>query len=88
MGEGGQAYHPFHRFVVLAAGAQQVEESGQKNDLQRHDEQIIQTVQADAKTRDGTEFFTQKFTPNHLHKKKKECKDFFLVITDPNENQD
>lgn len=39
MGEGGQADHPFDRFIVFATGAQQVEESGQKNHLQKYDEQ-------------------------------------------------
>lgn len=33
LGEGGQVDHPFNRFVVFTTGAQQVEESGQENDL-------------------------------------------------------
>lgn len=33
LGEGGQADHPFDRFVVFTAGAQQVEESGQEDHL-------------------------------------------------------
>lgn len=34
LGEGRQADHPLNRLVGLPAGAQQVEERGQKNDLQ------------------------------------------------------
>lgn len=34
LGERRQADHPFNRLVGLTAGAQQVEERGQKNDLQ------------------------------------------------------
>lgn len=33
LGEGGQADHPLHRLVGLAAGAQQVEERGEEDDL-------------------------------------------------------
>lgn len=39
MGEGGQADDPFDRFVVFTTRAQQVEERGEKNHLQKHDEQ-------------------------------------------------
>lgn len=35
LGEGGQADHPFDRFIVFTTGAQQVEESGQKDHLQK-----------------------------------------------------
>lgn len=41
MGEGGQADHPFDGFVVFTTGAQQVEESGQKNHLKGCEKQRL-----------------------------------------------
>lgn len=71
LGEGGQADHPFDRFIVFATGAQQVEESSQKNDLQKYDEQhnLSRLFTLSNSLFYARTTFTHKSTPKHVQQR-------------------